>query len=310
MAGERRLDRDLRRLLVANLADQHDVGIGAQQRAQPSREREPDLRERLHLLDTRDLVLDGVLDRRDRAPIVVERVERRVQRRRLARAGRPAGDDRAVRLRDRAQEDLVRRGAHAELRQRHLDTAAVQQPEHDVLAVLRRDAGDADVERLAADEHRERPVLRKATLGDVEPAHDLQPADHGCLHRPRDVAHPSQDAVDPRAHDEACPLGVEVHVRRVLLDRPGEHGVDEVDRRCLRRAAVEDVLERRLDLLDLVLGVTFANLDVDAVDPRERAVEDVALADGEADLLRDREPEVVEDLEVRRVGDGDEHLFL
>ena len=44
MARHRGLDRDPRRLLVADLADEQHVGIGAEDRAQAAREREPALR--------------------------------------------------------------------------------------------------------------------------------------------------------------------------------------------------------------------------------------------------------------------------
>jgi len=50
---ERRLDRDLRRLAVANLADEHHVGILAHDRARRRRERESRLFIHLHLNDPR-----------------------------------------------------------------------------------------------------------------------------------------------------------------------------------------------------------------------------------------------------------------
>ena len=53
VAGERRLDRDLRRLVVADLADHDHVGVLAQDRAQRLREGEVDLGVDLHLADAR-----------------------------------------------------------------------------------------------------------------------------------------------------------------------------------------------------------------------------------------------------------------
>ena len=43
VAGQRRLDRDLRRLAVADLADHDDVGVGAHHRAQAGGERQAGL---------------------------------------------------------------------------------------------------------------------------------------------------------------------------------------------------------------------------------------------------------------------------
>ena len=53
VAGQRRLDRDPRRLRVADLADHHDVGVGAQDRAQPGGEVEPGLAVDVDLVDRR-----------------------------------------------------------------------------------------------------------------------------------------------------------------------------------------------------------------------------------------------------------------
>ena len=65
VAGERGLDRDLRGLEVADLADHDHVGVLAQDRAQRLGEREVDLRVDLRLADAGQLVLDRVLDRQD-----------------------------------------------------------------------------------------------------------------------------------------------------------------------------------------------------------------------------------------------------
>ena len=51
VTGERRVDRDLGRLLVADLADHDDVRILAEEGAERAREGEPDLRVDVHLVD-------------------------------------------------------------------------------------------------------------------------------------------------------------------------------------------------------------------------------------------------------------------
>ena len=62
MAGERCLRRDLRRLAVANFADEHDVGILTQQRTQCTREGDADLLVHRNLGNTCELILDRILD--------------------------------------------------------------------------------------------------------------------------------------------------------------------------------------------------------------------------------------------------------
>ena len=66
MPGERRLDRDLGRLDIADLADHDHVRVGADHRAQPGGEGEARLRVHLDLLDAVELVLDRILDGHDR----------------------------------------------------------------------------------------------------------------------------------------------------------------------------------------------------------------------------------------------------
>ena len=65
VAGQGRLDGDLRRLLVADLADHDLVGVVAQDRAQPAREGQALLLVDRDLRDAAELVLDRVLDRDD-----------------------------------------------------------------------------------------------------------------------------------------------------------------------------------------------------------------------------------------------------
>ena len=62
VAGHRTAQPDLDRLAVAHFADQDDVGILAQRRAQNSREIQTDLRHHLHLRDAVEAVFDRVFD--------------------------------------------------------------------------------------------------------------------------------------------------------------------------------------------------------------------------------------------------------
>src|SRR5215218_7171880 len=238
VAGERGLDRDLGGLAVADLADHDDVGVGAHHRAQAGREREAGLVVDLDLGEALELVLDRVLDGDDVLVDRVEHVERRIQRRRLARAGRAGDEHRAVRLAERLGEALQRLRQHAELLHADHGLRGVQDAHDDVLAVLGGQGRDAQVDRLAVDDGRDAAVLRDAPLGDVEVGEDLDPrrdgGDHGQRHDRRLLEH----AVDAVADPHLLLLRLEVDVGGAALDGLGDHPLHELDDRCVlaRRA--------------------------------------------------------------------------
>ena len=128
--GQRSLDRDLRGLVVADLADHDDVRVLAQDRAQGLGEVEVDLGVDLGLADAGQLVLDRVLDRHDVAAAGVQPAQRRVQRGGLARAGGAGHQDDAVRLLDQLQEASQRVAGHADRFQAELAFALVEQAQH------------------------------------------------------------------------------------------------------------------------------------------------------------------------------------
>jgi len=152
-----------------NLADHDHVGIGAQDAAQRARKRQTGARMNLDLEDARKPVLDRVLDRDHVDARTIDVVERRVQRRRLPRAGRTRDQERPercvvealdVHLHLKRETDVVEGGRRASL---------LQQPHDYTLAVDGRQDGDADVELAPALRiQRDAPVLRTAMLGDVQ----------------------------------------------------------------------------------------------------------------------------------------------
>ena len=126
--------------------------------------------------DAGQLVLDRVLDRhhvaRRRSAM---RAERRVERRRLAAAGR-AGDQHDAVASARATVVELRRsvdGGDAELAESRATLGAVEEAEHDALAARGRHDRDPHVDVAAADPDGDAAVLRQAALGDVEAGHDL-----------------------------------------------------------------------------------------------------------------------------------------
>ncbi len=92
---------------VANLADEDDVGILAQDRPQAAGERQAGLGVDLHLVDAVELQLDRILERDDVVGRRLDRVERRVERGRLAAAGRAGHQDHALRPRQERSHQLA-----------------------------------------------------------------------------------------------------------------------------------------------------------------------------------------------------------
>ena len=138
--------------------------------------------------------------------------ERRVERRRFARAGRPGDEHGAVGLVHRPLEALPLLVGQPELVELHHDRVLVEDAHHDRLAVYARQRHDSQVDVSAVDLQPDAAVLRQAPLGDVQVGHDLHARDHprGCSPwNRRDVL---QDAVDAEAHTQLVPIGSEMDV--------------------------------------------------------------------------------------------------
>ena len=88
---KRRLDGDARGFEVANFADHDDIRILTQDRTQRDGKIETDLRLDLNLIDPGKLILDRIFHGEQLQLGPIEILQRRVERRRLAAAGR-AGD--------------------------------------------------------------------------------------------------------------------------------------------------------------------------------------------------------------------------
>ena len=91
MARLRRLDRDLRRFQVANLADHHHVRVLPQHRPQRTRERQSGFRVDLHLVQPRERVFHGIFHRDDIDRRPLDRPHAGIERRAFARS-RGSGD--------------------------------------------------------------------------------------------------------------------------------------------------------------------------------------------------------------------------
>ncbi len=282
VTGQRGLDRDDPGLSVADLADQDDVGVLAQDRPQRVGEGEPGLRVRLHLVDVGEPVLDRILDRDDVARLDVEQVEGRVERGRLARPGRPGDQDGAVRLAERVLVLLELRWQEAEARQRLHAAGPVEDSHDDLLAVDGRQRGDAQVDHGAVDGQADPPVLRHPSFGDVDVGHHLQARDDAGDDRSR-LTHPLvQHPVDAVADSEVVLGRLDVDVGGSLLHGLQDDQVDELD----DRGFLDDGTQRRQVLL-LVERI----VDHDLGDVVDLLVELATLAEQVGQLgLADRDP--------------------
>ena len=128
------------------------------------------------------------------------------------------------------------------------ERAFVEETDNDLLAVDGRQDGDTQIDFLAGDADAEAAVLRQAALGDVEAGENLDARGDRQLQRLRRRAGLDEVAIDAVAELELLLEGLDVNIRRLLLERLDEDQVDDLDDRrvlALHRQAVE------IDLLAL-----------------------------------------------------------
>ena len=218
---------------VADLADHDHVGVGAQHRAQArSRSRGPALRLTPIWLTPASrystgssIVMMFLLD-------VVELVQRRVERRRLARAGRAGDQHRAVGLRERRLGSA--RAPRPSMPSSSSVRSACDLSRMRIVAPSPRWVGTVTTRRSTLRSSTltaTRPSCGNALLGDVELAHDLDARDDAGDHPLRHAGDLVEDAVDAEADAHVALLGLEVDVGGALVDRLAEDRVDELDDR-------------------------------------------------------------------------------
>ena len=227
--------------MVTDLAHHDDVRVLAEDGAQAPRESQVDAAVDLHLANAVQGVLDGILDRHDVALAVVQPGQGGIESGGLARAGRSGDQDDAVRAADHALEHLQVARRHAEVREVQPRRTPVQQTQHHPLAVLGRQGRDAHVHVQPPDAQGDPAVVRHALLGDVEPGHDLDPADKQRRQRAGRRQHLAQHPVHAETHHQAALLRLDVDVGHALADGFQQDGVDQAhDRRVV--AAVQQVV--------------------------------------------------------------------
>src|SRR5450756_793322 len=227
--GQGGFDSDLRRLAITNFANEHNVRVLTQDAAQAVGKRHIGLDIDLHLVDSVHLVLDRVLDRDDVLAGHIQTVERGVEGRRLAGAGRTRDDDHAVRLADDIVEQGQRIIEESKVLEWHHGSALVQDTQDDLFTVDSGQGANAEVDGLVLDTQGDAAVLGLAPLGDIHVGHDLDTREHAGLDVARQVLLLLQDTVDTVADAQVVLLWLHVDIRRALDDGLGDDRVDQPD---------------------------------------------------------------------------------
>ena len=222
MAGEGGLDRDFRRLEVADFADEDDVRVLTKEGPQRRGEVQADVLPDLDLVDPHQIEFDRVLGRHDVRFGGVDLRNGRIQGVRLAAAGRTGDEDHAPRLGDRDFELGQRLALESELRHVQHQLVLVEETKDDFLAEERREAGHTEVDLLGHALCRkpdlDAAVLRKTLLGDVQLGHDLDAGRDRVAELHRRLHHVVEDAVDAEPDPELLLVRLDVDVARPLLN--------------------------------------------------------------------------------------------
>ena len=304
MPRQGRLDGDLRGLVVADLTDEHHVGVRPQDRAQRPGERQPGLRVDLHLVDPGEPVLDRILDGDHVDLRAGDGVQRGVQGGGLARAGRTGHQDHPVRLGERLPVLLVVVIEERQVPQVEARGRVVEDTHDDLLAPDGRKRRHPEIDLASLVRHRHATVLRLAPFGDVDVAHDLHAGDHAALDLLGRPLHLVEHPVDAVPHAEVVLGRLDMDVRRPVGDRLGHQEVHVPDD---RRVIVDEVAHARQVVLDIRLLVLERRREVLhlAVGPAEavdRADEVVVRRDDGLHLSARHRADVVDGDDVARVG--------
>src|SRR5262249_44933063 len=152
---------------------------------------------------TVDVVLDRIFHGHDVLGVVVQALERGIERGGLAGAGGTGDQNDAVRLVDELIHGGLGVRIHAEGVQVEPACLLVENTQHHALAVPGGDGRYAYVDRTAGDFQADAAILRQALLGDVEARHDLHARHHERRNRAARLQHLAQHAIDAEADHQA-----------------------------------------------------------------------------------------------------------
>ncbi len=304
VTGQGGLDGDLRGLVVTDLTQQHHIRVASQNGAKRTRERQAGFRIHLHLVDALHSILDGVFDGDDVDLGAGDGIQGRVEGRRLARTGRTRDEDHAVRLRIRGLVGLEVALQQVQVAQRHARVGVVEDSHDDLLAPHGGEGRDAEVDLAAAVVDRHAAVLRLASLGDVDVAHDLEARDDTVLDALGRTLHRVKHAVDAVPHPHVVLGRLDVDVRGVVLDGLADQQVDEPHDGRVVIARIRDAECARVLGLGLLLegGRQVAELVIRPDETVDRAQQIGRFGNSHLDLHPRRGPNIVDREDVAGVG--------
>src|SRR5260370_14278213 len=189
----------------------------------------------LNLADAALYIYDRVFDGDDLHRLVLDLVERAVERGRFPGAGRPGDENDAMGSIDQLPETAMVIGQHTDVGEVEDHARLVQKTHDNAFAMQHGNDGNAHVNFAGLHAHFDTAVLRQTLLGNVEPGHDLDTADDGRL-KTADFRRQGlglEKAVDTVTNVEAVFVRLNMEVAGALVGRLDEDLVHQLDDRGL-----------------------------------------------------------------------------
>ena len=310
MARQSGLNRDLDRLMVADLSDHDDVRVLAHDTAQAVGEGQTDRRLHLDLIDAVQLVFDRVFDGDDLLFDTVDLVERGVERRRLTGACRAGDQHDAVRLGDQAAELLELGALHPEFRQAPHGGLFVENTHDGALAVDGRNRGDAQVDLTARTADAHTAVLRQPPLRDVQIGQNFDAAQNGRVVPSGRGRLLVQHAVDPVPDTDFALEGFDMDVRSAVLNGLIDDQVDHLDDELFFRHLLQVVDIEAVFIDDSVLRL-FDTLDHPGHIRLFAQAPDLAgRGEDRRNIEARQQTQIVDRVNIERVGHRDHELIV
>ena len=195
---QRRIDCDRGRLHVTNLSNHDNVWRLPQHRPQRRCKGHSNLRIHRNLIDSRQLVLHRILDRDQLSIGLVDRVQARVQRRRLARTCRTRNQENSVRIVDDPLQNGLIVCEKSQLGQAQHQILFVQDTHDNRFTVNRGHGRNPQIQRRPIYRGQgNTAVQRQPLLCNADVRHDLNSADDAGLKSLGRVFHLLHVSVDP-----------------------------------------------------------------------------------------------------------------